>query len=184
MTRSGGGGWLKVYRSMATHRLWLREPFTIGQAWVDLLMLANYHDSTEIRGNRLVDIKRGQVLTSIESLWTRWRRDRKTVRAWLMVFERDAMLGRESVYGPGGGYTLLTIRNYETYQGHAGNDMDGDRDTDLDRARDGGSGRALDRALDRALPHFQEAVEQNQENQEGENGAHSRSRSGLREVKL
>lgn len=183
MIRSGAGGWLKIYRSMAGHRLWLREPFTIGQAWVDLLMLANYQDSTEIRGNRLVAIKRGQVLTSIESLWTRWRRDRKTVRAWLLVFERDGMLGRESVYGPDGGYTLLTLRNYETYQAQAGEDLDRDTASDLVRATDGASGRAMDRALDCALPHFQEEVEENnQERQERKNGHVPVSR--FREVDL
>ena len=170
MTRAGAGGWVKIYRSMARHPLWLREPFTIGQAWIDLLMLANYKPSKEIRGNRLVSVERGQLLTSIESLWTRWRRDRKTVRAWLMVFARDGMLERESVYGPDGGYTLLTIRNYDTYQAQAGDDLDRDTDTELDRATDGGAGRAMDRALDCALPHFQEVEEDNQERQEGKNG--------------
>ena len=38
-------GFAPVYRSLSEHPLWLGEPFTRGQAWVDLLMLVNYKDS-------------------------------------------------------------------------------------------------------------------------------------------
>jgi hypothetical protein len=141
---TAGGSWLKLYRSMARHPLWLAEPFTIGQAWLDLLMSANYHDSTSIRGTSVLKIGRGQVLTSIEGLGTRWRRDRKTVRRWLLVFERDGMLARASAHGADGGYTLLTILNYEEFQGR----LDGARDDGRDGALDDGRDHGLDDAGD------------------------------------
>ena len=38
-------GWIRVHRALAEHQIWLREPFTMAQTWVDLLMRANYHKS-------------------------------------------------------------------------------------------------------------------------------------------
>src|SRR5262245_27722843 len=86
-------GWIKVHRKLARHPMWLRGPFTIGQAWVDLLMLANYEPSISRLGDLTVD--RAQVLTSIELLGRRWGRDRKTVRRWLGTWGRDGMLTRQ-----------------------------------------------------------------------------------------
>src|SRR2546427_513725 len=42
--RSMMTGWIRVHRALAEHQIWLREPFTMAQAWVDLLMRANYHN--------------------------------------------------------------------------------------------------------------------------------------------
>jgi hypothetical protein len=144
-------GWLKLWRSFREHPLWLKEPFTIGQAWVDLLMLANFKDSTVTVGHRLMTIRRGQVFTSLEKLPTRWTRDRKTVRAWLLTFGSLGILDREAAYGAAGGYTLLTIRNFDEYQGVLSDGLD----------------RGTDRALDRGLPQSVEVLEA-KEAQEGE----------------
>ena len=145
------GGYIKLCRCVSEHRFWLRQPFTIGQAWVDLLMLASYQDSTILRGLHPFMIRRGQVLTGLENLRTRWQRGRKTVRAWLAAYETDRMLDIETAYGSDGGYTLLTIRNYERYQGH---ESDG-----LDRALDRETDRALDCAMDRAMDQLKEREE-------------------------
>ena len=42
--RKGWTVWIRVHRALAEHQIWLREPFTMAQAWVDL-MRANYHKS-------------------------------------------------------------------------------------------------------------------------------------------
>jgi hypothetical protein len=141
-----GAGWIKLFRSLAGHSLWLTDPFSIGQAWVDLLMLANYHDSTSFRGD--VTVKRGQVLTSIYSLGTRWKRDPKTVRRWLLVFERAGMLARASAHGRDGGYTLITLLNYETYQARPGEGLDDGRGDGRDHGRDDGRADAGDDGRD------------------------------------
>jgi hypothetical protein len=169
-----GAGWIKLHRSMAEHQLWLSRPFTIGQAWVDLLMQANYHESTVLHGYRPLTIQRGQVFTSLERLRTRWQRDRKTVRAWLLAFESDGMLTRASAYGADGGYTLLTIRNYDRYQSQSTDTLDGDPDGGADGDLDRGADRALDRALDRGLPQSKK-YEEVQESEEGKKGARPRN---------
>jgi len=35
-------GWIRLYRKMQDNPLWTSEPFTRGQAWIDLLMIAGY----------------------------------------------------------------------------------------------------------------------------------------------
>ena len=37
-------GWIKLHRSIQDSWLWKKYPFSEGQAWIDLLMLANYED--------------------------------------------------------------------------------------------------------------------------------------------
>jgi len=39
-----GKGWISVYRSIQGHWLWEDRPFARGQAWIDLLLQANYKD--------------------------------------------------------------------------------------------------------------------------------------------
>jgi hypothetical protein len=176
---SDDGGWIKLHRSLAKHPLWLKEPFTIGQAWADLLMLANYHDSTVFVGHKVMTIHRGQVFTSLERLGTRWRRDRKTVRRWLGAYGSDGMLDRATAYGADGGYTLLTIRNYDAYQGQPASQWDGGEDRGADGALDGGRDRAGDRGRDRGRAQSEE-VEEVKDAEEAKKGAHSFSSNGTR----
>jgi|GEM_PF-2173220 hypothetical protein len=57
-------GYIKVYRDMANHPLWLEEQFTRGQAWMDLLFRAAFKDSFfYVRGNK-VGVLRGQCAMS------------------------------------------------------------------------------------------------------------------------
>jgi hypothetical protein len=41
-------GWIKLHRKIVESPDWLSEPFTRGQAWVDLLLIAN-HTTGHIR---------------------------------------------------------------------------------------------------------------------------------------
>ena len=66
-------GWVAIYRKLVCSNLWLKQKFTKGQAWVDLIILANHKDSViEKRGNQIT-IKRGQVGWSELALSTRWK---------------------------------------------------------------------------------------------------------------
>lgn len=48
-------GWVKLHRSLAYNKLWLSEPFTKGQAWADLLMLAGRDGKLEVSYKWLAD---------------------------------------------------------------------------------------------------------------------------------
>ncbi len=145
-------GYVKLYRSTAEHWSWHRGPFSMGQFWVHLLLSANYHESTVRRGLRTLTVKRGQLLTSVEKLSPTLLRDRKTVRAWLRAFASDGMLDIETDHGGDGGYTLLTIRNYEKFQGVDPTGPDDALDGALPDEMDDGLPFRLDNGLDDGLP--------------------------------
>ena len=76
-------GWIKLHRSLIDHDIWTQEPFTRGQAWVDLLLLANHtQNQFRVRGN-LVIVSRGEVARSEESLALRWKWSRNKVRRFI-----------------------------------------------------------------------------------------------------
>ena len=118
------GGWIKLHRSLLHHRMWLKERFTPGQAWVDLLMLANHEDTKELQGNLWIPIQRGQILTSQAELASRWKWDRRTVNLFLRALESDNMMYIRTSRQTETGYSMLTIRNYELYQGSGQDRLD------------------------------------------------------------
>jgi hypothetical protein len=86
------GGWIKLYRKLQQNDLWTFEPFTRGQAWVDLLLLANHKDGfIRVRGIR-VEVKRGQVGWSEIKLAERWKWSRGKVRRFLFELECDGQI--------------------------------------------------------------------------------------------
>jgi len=105
-------GWVRLNRQLLTHDLWLAEPFTRGQAWVDLFALANHEQGTiYVRGNRVV-IERGQVGWSELSLAQRWQWSRGKVRRFLNELETAQQIVQQKTFIT----TVITICNYERWQ--------------------------------------------------------------------
>jgi hypothetical protein len=114
-----GPGWVAIHRQLVEHPLWTRERFTRGQAWVDLILLASYTDHLVIQGNRPVSVKRGQILTSQVKLAARWSWNRKTVIGFLRSLKAASMADIETSKDTDTGYTLVTLLNYDLFQGAA-----------------------------------------------------------------
>jgi len=125
-------GYIKLHRQIQDNEYYFREPFSRTMAWIDLLLLANHKKKTVRLRGILVTIERGQLAYSIQSLSKRWQRNRKTVMKWLEEFQMDNMLDtkKDNVT------TLITIRNYELYQGRLDTKEDTKRDSKLDSKRD------------------------------------------------
>lgn len=105
-------GWIKLHRKMSESHLWLCEQFTRGQAWVDMLMLANYEDSYFfIRGNK-IDVKRGQIAWSEDKLAKRWGWSRTKLRSFINMLEKELQieLQKSNVI------QIITVVNYDLYQ--------------------------------------------------------------------
>ncbi len=87
-------GWIKLFRAIRQHRLWKEKPFAEGQAWIDLLIRANFHTSTVVnpRSSHVHQFEAGEVLCSIRSLALAWGWDRLTVRRWLVQQKKDGMI--------------------------------------------------------------------------------------------
>lgn len=105
-------GYVLINRKIEDHWLWTDKPFTKGQAWIDLIMMANYADSELLTKGRVVQIKRGQVFRTIGFLAERWGWSNKKVRAYLDLLKGQAMVTAEGTTEG----TLITIENYETWQ--------------------------------------------------------------------
>lgn len=105
-------GWMKMHRSILEHWLWKDKPFSRGQAWIDLLLLANHDDGKVMFNGELITVKRGEHLTSILKLSDRWGWGRKKVSKFLDDLESDEMITQERTTQR----TTITIVKYEVYQ--------------------------------------------------------------------
>lgn len=109
---AGDDGWFQVARKLQDSDLWLSEPFTRGQAWVDLIGLARFKPGhVRLKGMR-IDLQRGQLARSEVSLSERWKRSRGWVRRVLAELETDQRIVQQKTNVT----TVTTIINYEAYQ--------------------------------------------------------------------
>lgn len=109
-------GWIKLHRSLLECDLWLEEEaFDKRSAWIDLLLRANHSDKELIFDGKPMIVKRGQLVTSIRKLSVRWMWGKNKTVGFLDELEAYGMIKRHS----DSRRTLLTIVNYEVYQGDA-----------------------------------------------------------------
>ena len=108
----GREGHIKLYRQIQENPLWSDKPFTKGQAWIDLLMMANFADGTIIVRGQTVSIKRGEIFASLRFLADKWGWSTKKVKAYVQLLEKLKMVTQKET--PLG--TLITIENYNFYQ--------------------------------------------------------------------
>ena len=127
-------GWIKIFREIQHNWVWSDKPFSKGQAWIDLIILAKRTDEKFTSGNRIISGKRGCVYKSILYLSDRWGWDRKKTRAFLDALEEDKMI---TVKAAANG-TTIRIENYEEYQGStAAKDKDKGQQKDSKRTTQG-----------------------------------------------
>lgn len=104
-------GWIKLDRAITDH--WIFSDAENFKAWVDLLIMANHENNKVYLREGLVNVKRGQMITSIEKLALRWNWSKSKVYRFLKLLESEQMVKRNSNQFR----TLLTIENYGKYQG-------------------------------------------------------------------
>jgi hypothetical protein len=105
-------GWIKLFRSLTDNPIWRCEPFTRGQAWVDLLLLANFDSSFFFKRGVKITVERGQVSRSEVELADRWRWSRSKVRKFLNDLEKEQQIEQHKTNVT----QLLTIVNYYYFQ--------------------------------------------------------------------
>ncbi|MDU1311517.1 MAG: hypothetical protein E6923_13975 [Clostridium sp.] len=106
-------GWSRIYRSIQEHWLWTCEPFSRGQAWIDLLLMVNHKSAKVMVNGNLIIVERGQRITSIRKLSDRWKWSTKKVTHFLEQLVKDNMIE----YITDNSKTVITIINYDKYQG-------------------------------------------------------------------
>jgi len=108
-------GWIKLHRAIQENDLWTDEKFSRGQAWVDLLILAN-HTSTSFRVHGvLVDVERGEVARSQTALADRWKWSRTKVNDFLDELEKKEQL---KIIRKDRILNKIRIINYDLYQNY------------------------------------------------------------------
>lgn len=103
-------GFVKIDRSLLTSNIWIGtgEKFTKGQAWVDLILLAEYEDN-EYNGYAR---HRGEVHRSIRWLANRWGWSPNKVDRFLRELERNRMCDKKRT--PNG--TAISLAKYRVFQ--------------------------------------------------------------------
>lgn len=107
-----GKGYIKLNREIQDSWLWNEKPFSRAQAWIDLLLLANYKDTKEVYRGQLVHRKRGQVACGMQYLADKWGWSRGKVKRFMAILEQDNMVTINSTTGG----TTITIENYAKWQ--------------------------------------------------------------------
>ena len=109
-------GYIRLFRSIQNSDDWTAEPFTRSQAWIDLLLLANYTDSfIRIRGIK-VQIKRGQIGWSEQRLSERWKWSRNKFRRFINELKTKQQIIRKPIQQNLRLTSFITIINYDKYQ--------------------------------------------------------------------
>ena len=103
--------YLTLSRELFNHPIWDDKPFSKGQAWIDLIQLANYKDKQTIYKGEVITCKRGDVNLSILELSKRWGWSRQTVRRFLDFLENEGMCATKSTTHR----TTITLINYDKF---------------------------------------------------------------------
>lgn len=105
-------GWIKVDRAITEHWVWSDKPFSRGQAWIDLLLLANHKDESFVWRGKTIDAKRGEICRSVSFLAERWGWSRKKTKLFLDRLQLDQMVDLNCTPQR----TSIIVSNYAKYQ--------------------------------------------------------------------
>lgn len=106
-------GWIKLHRSIQEHWLYTeKRKLSKFEAWTDILLTVNYTEGKTIIKGKLIHIKRGESILSLDSWAKRWSWDKSSVRRFLNTLQKDNIieLKNETIT------TRLIVCKYDTYQ--------------------------------------------------------------------
>jgi len=106
-------GWIKLHRGIKTHWIYTdKRKFSRFEAWTDILLTVNYAPAKTMIKGKLIEIKRGQSILSLDSWASNWNWDKSSVRRFLELLKKDGMIQLENETVT----TRLTVCNYDSYQ--------------------------------------------------------------------
>ncbi|MDD0853022.1 hypothetical protein HBN50_07935 [Halobacteriovorax sp. GB3] len=130
-------GWVKIHRAIRDNWIWTEKPFSKGQAWIDLVINANFKPNEFVLKNHLYILERGQQARSAKTLSETWGWSRGKVQRFLKTLKMRHQIEVETDTRT----TVITILNYSEYQS-----TEKQSDTTLDTATEQQTdiGRATD----------------------------------------
>lgn len=81
-------GWISVHRKIKDNWIWADKPFSKGQAWIDLLLMANHSDKKVVLGNEVILVERGSFITSEKKLMENWGWSKEKVRRFCVCLKQ------------------------------------------------------------------------------------------------
>lgn len=112
MSDAFGKGYVSIHREIMDHWLWQDKPFSKGQAWIDLILLAKYKQEKFPYKDGITEGQRGTVYRSISWLAERWGWGRDRTRRFLDLLQEDGMITIVATTHQ----TTITLVNYEKFQ--------------------------------------------------------------------
>ena len=146
-------GYIKLWRCIESNLFWLEESFTRGQAWVDLLMLANHAQGTIRRRGIRINIRRGEVGMSLRELAARWKWSIGKVQRFFDELKKEEQINFRTDTENVSVTSLICITNYEKYQP---NDTETDTETIRKRVQNKNDKK---NKKEKTLEHFENARE-------------------------
>lgn len=107
------------------HPMFANEPFTEREAWLYLIEHAAFEARSFRIGKHVVRAERGQLVTSVRFLASAWQWSKSRVDRFLKRLEIGTMIGTVA----GHDFTVISVCNYEQYQGSQEGSWDTVRDT-------------------------------------------------------
>ena len=103
-------GWISIHRKLTEHWIWKNEKYL--KTWLWFLIRANHKGKKILIGAEIIDIERGQFITSINNICKETNLTAQNVRTLLKLLENDSMINKQSTNK----LTKITICNYDSYQ--------------------------------------------------------------------
>ena len=113
---SGTKGYIKLYRKIRDNWKWpgvekKNQPYSLIEAWQDLIMEAAYKAQSRLVNDRLFRLKRGEFVASIRYLAKRWNWGMMKTRLYLNKLQSEGEITRNTTQG----MTRITICKYNYY---------------------------------------------------------------------
>ena len=86
-------GWIKIHRDIKHHWIFQREDYL--KAWLFLILRANHKDNKTLYSDilpEIVDIKRGEIVSSLQKLGYELKWTPSKVRRFLQKLQKDNMI--------------------------------------------------------------------------------------------
>lgn len=107
-----GKGWVANYREDFYDPAWASAPHTPREAWIDMVMMANWAPGEVSIGGRRVTLQRGQLAWSVARMAKRWGWSPGKVKRHLEFLESSGRIDRL----PSHVTSVITITNYDRDQ--------------------------------------------------------------------
>lgn len=106
-------GWINIERRILDHWLWTADkPYSYGQAFIDMLFMANFKENTVVVGGKLIKLEPGEFAASDRYLMQRWGWGNSRLRHFFKLLENDTIVERKLNQNQ----TVIKLCKYSLYQ--------------------------------------------------------------------